>query len=86
MAVKLAVCRKESRDYNQGLVEDGSQRSVAGVGGVSRGRGGWSQRQGGWSQWGVGDRLTFALQALAKEALQQPLAVLADGWPGVGVH
>lgn len=78
MAVKLAVCRKESRDYNQGLVEDGSQRSVAGVGGV-RGR-------GGWSQWGVGDRLTFALQALTEEALQQPLAVLADGWPGVGVH
>lgn len=40
----------------------------------------------GWSQWAVGHIVTFALQALAEEALQQPLAVLADGWPGVGVH
>lgn len=30
--------------------------------------------------------LTFALHALAKEALEQTLAVLADGGPRVGVH
>lgn len=40
VAVKLAVCRKESRDHHQGLVEVGGG-SEAGMGGVS-GRRGWS--------------------------------------------
>ena len=35
---------------------------------------------------GLRCQLTFALHALAEEPLEQPLAVLANGGPCVGVH